>query len=202
MNGVAYSPRGGGDFCRPIGPRWVWRSSSLGESAGGGPNARRGERPRSRSRRTRPSTRRPARWSSIFWARANDRTPIWPTHFARRQDGDVIELRFNGRLKEGTLALGNHNLTIQAAEGFRPVVAFQPDEFNPINHSGGMFALTARRVDVERRRALELDVPRGAAAGELVVVRVERFGSGSVGEVFAGPSANAADQQTVVPSGG
>jgi serine/threonine protein kinase len=73
--------------------------------------------------------------------------------------GDVIELRYEGRRQERPLVLANKRLTIQAAVGFRPVVAFQPSvndfagspPWSMITLSGGELTLA--------NLAVELDIP-------------------------------------------
>jgi hypothetical protein len=44
-----------------------------------------------------------------------------------RNDGAVIELRFNGRRRETSLRI-NRKVTIRAARGYRPIVEFRPTE--------------------------------------------------------------------------
>jgi len=74
-------------------------------------------------------------------------------------DGDVIELRFSGRMEEKPLTLANRRLTITAAAGSQPVVVFEPSEVDPIKYPRSMLTLTGSRLTLTGV-ALELNVPR------------------------------------------
>ena len=74
------------------------------------------------------------------------------------QNGDVIELRFNGPRKEQPLTLSNQQVTVRPGKGYEPVIVFQPTEINPII-SRSMFTLTAGRLTM-MDVAVELYVPR------------------------------------------
>ncbi len=73
--------------------------------------------------------------------------------------GDVIELRFNGRLEEEPLELANTELTIRGAEGYQPVVAFRPSEIDPIGYPRSMFALIGSRLELANVQ-IEFDLAR------------------------------------------
>jgi len=75
--------------------------------------------------------------------------------------GDVIELRYDGRLEEEPLTLANLELTIRAAEGFQPVVGFRPSEIDPLGFPRSMFTLIGSRLTLTGV-AIELDMPREA----------------------------------------
>jgi eukaryotic-like serine/threonine-protein kinase len=79
------------------------------------------------------------------------------------EDGDTIELRYNGRRTERPLTLSNVKLTIQAGTGYRPIVVFAPEPDKPfltkqmVSVSGGQ--LSARNVH------WEFDLPAGVQDG-------------------------------------
>ncbi|MEN6457333.1 MAG: serine/threonine-protein kinase [Thermoguttaceae bacterium] len=78
------------------------------------------------------------------------------------QDGDVIELRFNGSREERPIKVANRQLTIRAGEGYQPVVVFRPTEINPARYPRSMFTLTAGRLtlaDVSVELQVPSDVP-------------------------------------------
>ncbi len=78
---------------------------------------------------------------------------------AAAASGDVIELRYDGPLEEEPLEVANLELTIRAAAGFQPVVAFRPSEIDPLGYPRSMFTLIGSRlalVDV----AIELEMSR------------------------------------------
>jgi hypothetical protein len=82
---------------------------------------------------------------------------------AKARNGDTIELRYNGARKEKPLHLSNRRLTISAGAGFSPVLAFQPDEADPVKYSRGMFTLQSGRLSLNGV-AIELIVPRNIPA--------------------------------------
>jgi hypothetical protein len=73
--------------------------------------------------------------------------------------GDVIELRYDGRLEEEPLELANLELTIRAVAGFQPIVAFRPSEIDPIGYPRSMFTLIGSRL-VLADVVIELDMSR------------------------------------------
>jgi len=85
---------------------------------------------------------------------------------AAARPGDVIELRFNGRLEEEPLELANLELTIRAAEGtedpnkkYQPVVAFRPSEIDPIGYPRSMMTLIGSRLTLADVQ-VEFELPR------------------------------------------
>jgi hypothetical protein len=78
---------------------------------------------------------------------------------AAARDGDVVELAFNGRRPEKPLATGNLAVSIQAGEGFQPVLLFRPNEIDPATHPHTMFFFGGGEVTL-RGVAVELDIPR------------------------------------------
>ncbi|MEN6449810.1 MAG: serine/threonine-protein kinase [Thermoguttaceae bacterium] len=77
---------------------------------------------------------------------------------AAAQDGDEIELRFDGPREERPIKIANMQLTVRAGEGYRPRIIFRPTEINPVRYARSMFTLTAGRLTFINV-ALELDVP-------------------------------------------
>jgi eukaryotic-like serine/threonine-protein kinase len=78
--------------------------------------------------------------------------------------GDIIELRFNGRLDERPIRLGNLNLTIRAADGYQPVLRFRPQEQRPAQSrrsavvvAGGNLSLFGLGIELEVPRDLPAD---------------------------------------------
>lgn len=82
---------------------------------------------------------------------------------AEARNGDVIELRFNGRREERPLKLPNLQVTIRPGEGYRPVIVFRPTEIDPVICPRSMFTLTAGRLTMTDL-SLELYVPREVPA--------------------------------------
>ena len=78
---------------------------------------------------------------------------------ASAASGDVIELRYDGRLEEEPLEVANLELTIRARAGFQPVVAFRPSESDPIGYPRSMFTLIGSRLTLADL-AIELDMAR------------------------------------------
>ncbi len=87
------------------------------------------------------------------------------------QSGDVIELRFDGRLDERPLDLIGLRLTIRAGEGFLPTIGFQPRPGDPPRESHGMIALADSQLTWVNVR-LELDVPRDVVAESWSLVEI------------------------------
>jgi serine/threonine-protein kinase len=80
------------------------------------------------------------------------------------KDGDIIELRYNGgRVPERPIEMSNVKLTIRAGQGFRPVVAFQPQqETNPFRNPPAMLSLAGGELivsDVDWEFLLPRNVP-------------------------------------------
>jgi serine/threonine-protein kinase len=82
---------------------------------------------------------------------------------AAAQNGDVIELRFNGLREDRPMKLANLRVTIQAADGYQPVLAFRPNEADPVKCPRSMISLAGGQVTVVGV-AMELQVPRGVPA--------------------------------------
>ena len=74
------------------------------------------------------------------------------------KSGDVIELRFNGRLQEVPITISNSRLTIRAGDSFQPVVAFRPEP-NPVKYPPSMINVAGGQLRVTNVH-WELDVPR------------------------------------------
>jgi len=77
-------------------------------------------------------------------------------------DGDVIELRFNGRREEKPMHLANLRATIRAGKGFQPVIAFRPTEPDPVLCPRSMLTATAghlRLIDVALQFCIPAKVP-------------------------------------------
>lgn len=71
--------------------------------------------------------------------------------------GDVIELRYTGRLEEEPLTLANLELTIRAGEGFQPIVGFRTSEVDPIGYPRSMLTLIGSRLSLAGV-AIEFDI--------------------------------------------
>jgi serine/threonine-protein kinase len=76
---------------------------------------------------------------------------------------DVIELRFNGLREERPIRLANLHLTIRAGEGYHPVLAFRPNEIDPVKYPHSMLTLAAGSLTL-KHVSLELHVPREVPA--------------------------------------
>lgn len=62
------------------------------------------------------------------------------------KNGDVIELRYNGRRDEKPITLSNLRVTIRAGDGFQPVLVFHPRQADLIAAPRSMFSLSGGRV--------------------------------------------------------
>jgi serine/threonine-protein kinase len=78
-------------------------------------------------------------------------------------NGDVIELRYNGRREQQPITLAELKLTIRAGKDYRPVVVFRPDQIDLVIYPHSMFSVSAGRLTLVNL-ALELQVPRQATA--------------------------------------
>lgn len=74
------------------------------------------------------------------------------------EDGDVIELAYNGPREERPIGLDNKRLSIRAGEGFQPVVVFRPDDDDPVRYPRSMFNLTGGRLTLTGV-AIDLQLP-------------------------------------------
>jgi hypothetical protein len=73
--------------------------------------------------------------------------------------GDVIELRYTGRIQPETpITLANLQLTVRVGDDFQPVVTFRPTESDPVKYRRSMFSLIGSRVTL-LSVALELSIP-------------------------------------------
>ena len=79
--------------------------------------------------------------------------------------GDIIELRFNGRLDERPIRLPNLKLTIRAAEGFQPVVRFRPQDQRSMESSRGAVVIAGGSLSL-LGLGLEFEVPRDLPADD------------------------------------
>ncbi len=87
-------------------------------------------------------------------------------------NGDVIELRYNGSREERPIKLANLKVTVRAGEGYHPVVAFRPNEVDPIKYSRRMFTLAGGRLTLINL-ALEFRVPREIPADDWAMVEIQ-----------------------------
>jgi serine/threonine-protein kinase len=79
------------------------------------------------------------------------------------RNGDVIELRFNGPREDRPMKIANLHVTIQAGEGYHPIVVFHPTDADPVKYARSMFTLTASQFTLAGV-AMELHVPRDVPA--------------------------------------
>ena len=79
-------------------------------------------------------------------------------------NGNVIELRYDGRHEEQPLRLANLRVTIRAGEGYRPVIVFRPTEPDPVKCPRSMIAAAGRLTLIGV--AIELQVPREVPADQ------------------------------------
>ncbi|HUT10975.1 MAG TPA: serine/threonine-protein kinase [Thermoguttaceae bacterium] len=80
-------------------------------------------------------------------------------------NGDVIELRYDGRREERPISLANVKVKIRAGENYRPVIVFQPGEgdLDPMKYPRSMFTLNSGELELTDV-AVELHVPRTVPA--------------------------------------
>lgn len=85
---------------------------------------------------------------------------------SRAKDGDIIELRFDGRLVEPRpIEISNRDLTLQAGRktqvggSFAPIVTFRPDADWTSKYPPAMFSVAGGELTL-RGLAWELDLPR------------------------------------------
>ncbi|MBS0207941.1 MAG: protein kinase [Planctomycetes bacterium] len=83
------------------------------------------------------------------------------------RNGDVVELRYNGRREERPLLLHNRRFTIRAGESYKPIVVFRPDDSNPMRYPRDMIEVTGGKLSLVNL-AIELNVP---APGEIAADR-------------------------------
>ncbi|MBX9789780.1 MAG: protein kinase [Pirellulales bacterium] len=92
---------------------------------------------------------------------------------AAARSGDVIELRYNGRLEERPIQLENLKLTIRAGDQYRPVVAFHPRDADPVEYPRHMLTVTGGRLTLINV-ALELDLSQELPADGWSLFRVRQ----------------------------
>ena len=110
------------------------------------------------------------------------------------ESGDVIELRYNGRLDAEPIALDNLAVTVRPGNGFRPVIGFGPSEIDPIKHPCSMFTLNGGQltlIDVP----VELDVPREVLTDSWSLFEIGQGARVSLRKCWA-TIRNASDRQT------
>lgn len=97
-------------------------------------------------------------------------TPVGGEQFATlsaavtaARGGDVIELRYNGLREEPPVKISNQRLTIRAAEGYAPVIAFRPKDIDPVKCPRSMVTLAGGQLTLANL-VMELHVPRGVPA--------------------------------------
>ncbi len=78
-------------------------------------------------------------------------------------NGDIIELRFNGPREDRPIKIANLHITIQAGDGYHPVVVFHPTDADPVKYARSMFTLSASQFTL-MNVAMELHVPRDVPA--------------------------------------
>ena len=93
--------------------------------------------------------------------------------FQAAADGDVVELRYDGRMEAKPVTLASLAVTLRAGQGFRPVLVFQPAEIDPIKYPRSMFSLTGTRLTISGV-ALELNVPRQVPADSWTMFEMSR----------------------------
>jgi len=79
------------------------------------------------------------------------------------RNGDVVEVRSNGTLRERPIDVVGLRLTIRAGAGFSPVIRFQPQLADPLLASHSMMTLAGSQMALVGLQ-LEFDVPRDAVA--------------------------------------
>ena len=79
------------------------------------------------------------------------------------KNGDVIELRFNGRRHEKPITISNIKLTIRAGQGYQPVVVFRPEIIDAVKYLPSMLSVAGGQLHVSNVH-WELDLPRNVPA--------------------------------------
>jgi len=81
----------------------------------------------------------------------------------------VIELRFNGARVEKAIRLASRRLTIRAADGYAPMLVFEPRDPDPVKAPRQMIAASGGRLTLTGV-CLELRVPRDTAADQWTLI--------------------------------
>ncbi|MGE0608346.1 MAG: protein kinase [Pirellulales bacterium] len=90
------------------------------------------------------------------------------------KSGDVIELRFNGRREEPKpIRLDNLRVTVRAADQFKPVITFRPNEVDPLKYARSMLLVSGGQLTLINV-ALELEVPRQIPANRWALMELQR----------------------------
>jgi len=124
-----------------------------------------GSEPREGNGNPRPATVATTDRDNVLTVADETGPRIYPTLHAacsNAKNGDIIELRFNGRRAELPFTLANIRLTIRAGEGFEPVVVFRP-EANPVKYPPSMVIVAGGQLKVSDVH-WELDLPRDLPA--------------------------------------
>ena len=111
---------------------------------------------------TTPS-KRPNVWSVCETPRGNAQFSTLTAACAAARDGDVVELRYNGLREERPLKISNLRIAIRAGDGFRPTIAFRPNEADPVKYPRSMISLAGGELTFSDV-TMELQVPRGVPA--------------------------------------
>jgi serine/threonine-protein kinase len=74
------------------------------------------------------------------------------------KDGEIIELRFDGRREAEPVTVGLRRVTIRPGKGYWPVVVFRPNQADPIRYPRNMISVAGGRLTL-LNLVLELDVP-------------------------------------------
>jgi serine/threonine-protein kinase len=79
------------------------------------------------------------------------------------KNGDVIELRFNGRRSEKPITISNIKLTIRAGQGYQPVIVFRPEIIDSVKYLPSMLSVAGGQLNASNVH-WELDLPRNVPA--------------------------------------
>lgn len=79
------------------------------------------------------------------------------------ENGDTIELRYNGSLAHEPIVVLNKRLTIRAADGFRPVIEFHPTSIDDVKYRRNMITVTSGHLTIADT-LIRFIIPRDIAA--------------------------------------
>ncbi|MHC4407023.1 MAG: serine/threonine-protein kinase, partial [Planctomycetota bacterium] len=102
---------------------------------------------------------------------ASDAYPTLEAAFGAAFEGDVIELRHNGRLATGPLAAPPFELILRAAAGCRPIVAFRPSPSEAIAYPRSMLTLAGSQLTLSNV-GLEFDLSEATSSGDWSLFKV------------------------------
>ncbi|MFO0899533.1 MAG: serine/threonine-protein kinase [Pirellulales bacterium] len=74
------------------------------------------------------------------------------------KDGEIIELRFDGRREAEPVTVGMRRVTIRPGKGYRPVIVFRPNQTDPIRYPRSMISVAGGRLTLLNLQ-VELEVP-------------------------------------------